>query len=220
MQWMLPTLLQLLPAALWGIGTFVCPESPRWLLSVNGREEAGTLSRNCAICLSRTLPWPVNSTSWTRSCFMSMILWVWPLHDSFPKRRWFLLKVGDISCSSSRPCCSLSGLERMRSRSTPSHLWLSGNCWRRCNRSGDGHLWGRRACQHPVVSRGDCKFCRSATVAFGRNQPTDPDLAFVGAYLKSDQGYDHRQNQGVARSGGSPNGGHCGDLPTRRCLDH
>ncbi|CAI7642197.1 unnamed protein product [Penicillium palitans] len=81
---MLPTLLQLLPAALWGIGTFVCPESPRWLLSVNGREEAGTLSRNCAICLSRTLPWPVNSTSWTRSCFMSMILWsatfLAPLH--------------------------------------------------------------------------------------------------------------------------------------------
>ncbi|KAL4864292.1 hypothetical protein BDV12DRAFT_189027 [Aspergillus spectabilis] len=45
-QWMLPTLLQLLPAALWGIGTFVCPESPRWLLSVGRREQsAANLSK-------------------------------------------------------------------------------------------------------------------------------------------------------------------------------
>ncbi|KAF9630636.1 sugar transporter [Lasiodiplodia theobromae] len=42
-QWMLPTLLQLLPAALWGIGTFCVPESPRWLLSKCRRSEA---SRN------------------------------------------------------------------------------------------------------------------------------------------------------------------------------
>ncbi|KAL4876985.1 hypothetical protein BJY04DRAFT_231142 [Aspergillus karnatakaensis] len=41
-QWMLPTLLQLLPAALWGIGTFLCPESPRWLLFVGRREESAT----------------------------------------------------------------------------------------------------------------------------------------------------------------------------------
>ncbi|KAK9855054.1 hypothetical protein MYU51_003445 [Penicillium brevicompactum] len=39
-QWMLPTLLQLLPAALWGLGTFLCPESPRWLLYVGQREKA------------------------------------------------------------------------------------------------------------------------------------------------------------------------------------
>lgn len=42
-QWMLPTLLQLLPAALWGLGTFVCPESPRWLLSVGRREESAAV---------------------------------------------------------------------------------------------------------------------------------------------------------------------------------
>ena len=39
-QWMLPTLLQILPAAIWGAGIFFCPESPRWLLYVGQREKA------------------------------------------------------------------------------------------------------------------------------------------------------------------------------------
>lgn len=37
---MLPTLLQLLPAVIWGAGIFLCPESPRWLLYNGQREEA------------------------------------------------------------------------------------------------------------------------------------------------------------------------------------
>ena len=37
---MLPTLLQILPAGVWGIGIFFTPESPRWLLSRNRREES------------------------------------------------------------------------------------------------------------------------------------------------------------------------------------
>jgi hypothetical protein len=45
-QWMLPTLLQLLPAAIWGLGTFLCPESPRWLLYVGQREKAVTTMSN------------------------------------------------------------------------------------------------------------------------------------------------------------------------------
>lgn len=39
-QWMLPTLLQLLPASIWGLGIFFCPESPRWLLYIGKREQA------------------------------------------------------------------------------------------------------------------------------------------------------------------------------------
>lgn len=43
---MLPTLLQLLPAIIWGAGIFFCPESPRWLLYTGQREEAiDTLSK-------------------------------------------------------------------------------------------------------------------------------------------------------------------------------
>ncbi|KAJ5812476.1 hypothetical protein N7474_008777 [Penicillium riverlandense] len=41
-QWMLPTLLQVLPAAIWGLGIFLCPESPRWLLYIGQREKAMT----------------------------------------------------------------------------------------------------------------------------------------------------------------------------------
>jgi len=37
---MLPTLLQLLPAVIWGSGIFLCPESPRWLLYKGQRERA------------------------------------------------------------------------------------------------------------------------------------------------------------------------------------
>lgn len=37
---MLPTLLQLLPAVIWGLGIFFCVESPRWLLYDGQRERA------------------------------------------------------------------------------------------------------------------------------------------------------------------------------------
>ncbi|PWY71423.1 hypothetical protein BO83DRAFT_399663 [Aspergillus eucalypticola CBS 122712] len=41
-QWMLPTLLQLLPATIWLIGSFLCCESPRWLLYKGKRHDAAT----------------------------------------------------------------------------------------------------------------------------------------------------------------------------------
>lgn len=45
-QWRIPTLLQIVPAAIWGIGTFFAPESPRWLLSKDRRSAASaTLSK-------------------------------------------------------------------------------------------------------------------------------------------------------------------------------
>jgi hypothetical protein len=40
LQWQLPTALQLIPAAIWGIGIFFTPESPRFLLSQNKPTEA------------------------------------------------------------------------------------------------------------------------------------------------------------------------------------
>lgn len=39
-QWQLPTLLQIVPAVVWGVGTLFTPESPRWLLSNDRRNEA------------------------------------------------------------------------------------------------------------------------------------------------------------------------------------
>ncbi|GAB1208135.1 hypothetical protein APSETT445_006876 [Aspergillus pseudonomiae] len=45
-QWMLPTLLQIVPAVVWGLGTFLCSESPRWLLYKGQREQAAeTMSK-------------------------------------------------------------------------------------------------------------------------------------------------------------------------------
>ncbi|KAL4888039.1 general substrate transporter [Aspergillus ambiguus] len=41
-QWMLPTLLQLFPATMWLVGSFMCCESPRWLLYKGKRDEAAT----------------------------------------------------------------------------------------------------------------------------------------------------------------------------------
>ncbi|KAL5356277.1 hypothetical protein BJX96DRAFT_186231 [Aspergillus floccosus] len=41
-QWMIPTLLQLLPAAIWLLGSFLCCESPRWLLYKGKRNQAAT----------------------------------------------------------------------------------------------------------------------------------------------------------------------------------
>lgn len=40
LQWQLPTALQIIPAAIWGIGLLFTPESPRYLLSKNKRTEA------------------------------------------------------------------------------------------------------------------------------------------------------------------------------------
>ncbi|KIW19823.1 hypothetical protein PV08_00398 [Exophiala spinifera] len=40
LQWQLPTALQLVPAAIWGIGTLFILESPRWLMSVNRQSDA------------------------------------------------------------------------------------------------------------------------------------------------------------------------------------
>ncbi|KAF4494838.1 quinate transport [Fusarium agapanthi] len=46
LQWQLPTALQLIPALIWGVGTFFTPDTPRFLLSQNKRTEAlATLSR-------------------------------------------------------------------------------------------------------------------------------------------------------------------------------
>ncbi|KAH8645927.1 MFS quinate transporter [Tricladium varicosporioides] len=39
-QWMLPTLLQVVPAVVWGLGSFFTPESPRWLMSKGKRQSA------------------------------------------------------------------------------------------------------------------------------------------------------------------------------------
>ncbi|KAF7541310.1 hypothetical protein G7054_g676 [Neopestalotiopsis clavispora] len=39
-QWQLPTALQCIPALIWGIGTFFAPESPRYLISRQKKEEA------------------------------------------------------------------------------------------------------------------------------------------------------------------------------------
>jgi sugar porter (SP) family MFS transporter len=50
-QWMLPTLLQLVPAVIWGVGTFICPESPRWLFATGRRERAVA-----TLCKIRHLP--------------------------------------------------------------------------------------------------------------------------------------------------------------------
>lgn len=43
LQWQLPTALQLLPAAIWGIGVLFTPESPRFLLSQGKRTKATKL---------------------------------------------------------------------------------------------------------------------------------------------------------------------------------
>ncbi|KAG5657965.1 hypothetical protein KAF25_006916 [Fusarium avenaceum] len=46
LQWQLPTSLQLIPALIWGVGTFFTPETPRFLLSQNKKTEAlAVLSR-------------------------------------------------------------------------------------------------------------------------------------------------------------------------------
>lgn len=50
-QWMLPTLCQLVPAVVWGVGTFICPESPRWLFATGRRERA-----IATLCKIRKLP--------------------------------------------------------------------------------------------------------------------------------------------------------------------
>lgn len=43
---MLPTLLQVVPAVVWGLGSFFTPESPRWLMSKGKRQSAAaTLAR-------------------------------------------------------------------------------------------------------------------------------------------------------------------------------
>ncbi|KAJ5244953.1 hypothetical protein N7489_005049 [Penicillium chrysogenum] len=71
----------------------------------------------------------------------------------------------------------------MRSRSTPQPFLVIWALSTTVQPSGGGHLWGRQVCQHSVVCRGYCRFGRSATVAFGRYQPADSELAFVGACL-------------------------------------
>ncbi|KAM0348469.1 hypothetical protein ACHAO7_010539 [Fusarium culmorum] len=43
LQWQLPTALQLIPALIWGVGTFFTPETPRFLLSQNKKTEALTI---------------------------------------------------------------------------------------------------------------------------------------------------------------------------------
>lgn len=46
LQWQLPTVLQVVPAVIWGLGTFITPESPRFLLAMNKPTEAlKTLAR-------------------------------------------------------------------------------------------------------------------------------------------------------------------------------
>lgn len=51
LQWQLPTVLQIVPAVIWGAGLLFTPESPRFLLSKNKRTEALEV-----LCSMRKLP--------------------------------------------------------------------------------------------------------------------------------------------------------------------
>ncbi|KAH7031697.1 general substrate transporter [Microdochium trichocladiopsis] len=51
LQWQLPTALQVLPAVIWGIGSFFTPETPRFLLSKGKRSQA-----LATLCRFRNLP--------------------------------------------------------------------------------------------------------------------------------------------------------------------
>lgn len=219
-QWMLPTLLQLVPAVIWGVGTFICPESPRWLFATGRRERA-----IATLCHIRKLPTDhplavseINAIEiqilHEVEAVSNSSLWDQIQETLIPidnRRRFFLIFMATLFSE-----WSDANAITQYSPTIFGDLGIKGRVNRPCNR----HIRHREVRQHNAIRYLRGRLYRPSSLAHDRYLSPNNHSRVCKRISRCYKGHDSRQYQQYTKCLTRFNRCDCGHLSSRCCMEY